>query len=84
MKISLGGIKSRIDTIEKKINKLEDTAIGTIQTEVQKKERLKKNEQSFIKLCVNTEWSKICVIKVPERQGFEIIEKIFEVIMAKI
>lgn len=29
-----GGIKSRIDTAEEKINKLEDTAIDAIQTKV--------------------------------------------------
>lgn len=48
MKISLGRIKSGIDSVEKKIKKFEETAIGTIQTEVQKKERLKKMNRALL------------------------------------
>ena len=39
MKISLGGIKSRLDTAEEKISELEDTAIEAIQNEQKKRKK---------------------------------------------
>lgn len=44
MKTTLDGINSRLDTVEEKISKLEDKAIGIIQNEKQEK-KTEKNEQ---------------------------------------
>lgn len=42
MKTTLDGINSRLDTVEEKISKLEDKAIGIIQNEKQEKKDRKK------------------------------------------
>ena len=70
MKNTLEGINSRITEAEEQINDLEDRMVEFTAVE-QKKERMKRNEDSLRDLWDNIKCTNICIIGVPEGEERE-------------
>ena len=83
MKNTLEGINSRITETEEWISDLEDRMVEFSATE-QKKERMKRNEDSLRDLWDNSKHNNIRIIGVPEGEETEKgLEKIFEEIIVE-
>ena len=83
MKTTLAGINSRINEAEEWISDLEDRMVEFSATE-QKKERMKRNEDSLRDLWDNSKHNNIRIIGVPEGEETEKgLEKIFEEIIVE-
>lgn len=70
-----------MEMIQERVKELEDRSTETVQSEEQRDQKDKNNEQALLDMWDNIKRPNICVIGVPERENRA--EKMFEEVMAK-
>ena len=85
LKITVKGIKSRLDEAEDQVSKLDDKMEKNSQKEQEKEKRLRKNEEGLREMQDNMKCNNIRIIGIPEGEEEEQgTENLFERVMMKI
>ena len=67
-KITIEGIKSRLDMVEEMINEIEIREERHKEAEAPRAKRISRNERILRELCDQSKWNNICIIGVPEEE----------------